>query len=100
VGRKLTQEQKALYRRVDEIVFYRWDPLGISDSDWPRDEYETYVPRIFGAVIGNDSPEPIAALLGSIQMEFLGLCQSQQRNLAVAEQMLSIKAALNEAKNP
>lgn len=94
MSRKLSAEQKALYKRVDEIVFYRWDPIGISDSDWPRDEYETYVPRIFGRVLENDSPEPIAALLGNIQMEFMGLSESRQSNLAIAEQLLSIKATL------
>lgn len=94
MSQKLTPEKKALYKRIDEIVFYRWDPIGISDSDWPRDEYETYVPRIFRVVMEKDSPEPIAALLGNIQMEFMGLSESRQRNLAVAEQMLSIKATL------
>lgn len=94
MGRKLTVEQKALYKRVDEVVFYNWDPIGISNTDWPRDEYETYVPRIFGAVIANDDPEPIASLLGTIEVEFMGLSQGKKCNLAVAEQMLSIKASI------
>ena len=28
---------KVLYSRIDEILFYKWDPIGVSDSNWPRD---------------------------------------------------------------
>lgn len=94
MGRKLTPEQKALYKRIDEIIFYDWDPIGISNTDWPRDEYETYVPRIFGAVIKNDDPEPIAILLGVLEYDIMGLSPAESRNLTTAKQMLSAKAEL------
>jgi hypothetical protein len=36
MGKKLTPNQMELYKRIDEILFYKWDPIGISDSDWAR----------------------------------------------------------------
>lgn len=47
MGIKLLPGQLAFYKRIDEILFYKWDPIGISDSDWSRDEYQSYVPQVF-----------------------------------------------------
>lgn len=35
-----------LQRRVDEVLFYVWDPIGVSDEPFARGEYESYVPGI------------------------------------------------------
>jgi len=32
-----------IYRKIDEILWFDWDPIGISDVDDARDEYESYV---------------------------------------------------------
>jgi hypothetical protein len=32
--------------QINEILFYEWDPINISKSDWPIDEYETYAKAI------------------------------------------------------
>ena len=37
MGKKLPPDQLELYKRIDEILFYKWDPIGISDGDWARD---------------------------------------------------------------
>lgn len=37
-----------LYRRVDEVVHYLWDPIGISHLPGARDEYQSYLLGIFG----------------------------------------------------
>jgi hypothetical protein len=35
-----------LFKRIDDILWFDWDPIGIND-DAPRDEYESYTPPIF-----------------------------------------------------
>jgi len=45
MGQKLPPKQLELYKRIDEILFYRWDPIGVSDGAWARDEYQSYLPQ-------------------------------------------------------
>lgn len=94
MGRKLSPNQLELYKRVDEILFYRWDPIGISDSDWPRDEYQSYLPRVFGMVLESVTPDKIAEFLGRIASENMGLGASPEHDRAIAELMLSVKRSL------
>jgi len=35
-----------VYNRVDEILYYVWDPIGVSGAPAARDEYDSYVPTI------------------------------------------------------
>ena len=88
---KLSPEQKSFYKRVDEILFYRWDPIGISDSDWPRNEYKTYVPQVFKIALENDEPEAIAEYLCKIETDYLDMRCRKCFNMRVAEQILDIK---------
>lgn len=34
---------KELQDQVDKVLFYEWDPLGVSTMDYMRDEYSRYV---------------------------------------------------------
>jgi hypothetical protein len=38
-------KDKELYRRIDEVVHYLWDPIGVSDVPEARDEYHSYLPE-------------------------------------------------------
>ncbi len=45
--RKLSDRENELYQRVDEVLHYLWDPIGVSDVPGARDEYHSYVPQVF-----------------------------------------------------
>lgn len=54
---------KILYNRIDEILFYKWDPIGVSDSNWPRDEYKLYVNNVLDLAVNNITAQPLAEYL-------------------------------------
>jgi hypothetical protein len=31
---------------VREILFREWDPIGVKDDEWCRNEYDSYAPTI------------------------------------------------------
>jgi hypothetical protein len=47
MGWKLVDTELELYRRVDEVLYYRWDPIGVAPSLVTRDEYQGYLPKVF-----------------------------------------------------
>ena len=82
------------YRRIDEILYYKWDPIGISESAWPRDEYQSYLPQLFNLALANDTPKPIATYLGEIITERMGLPEEKSHDLKTAKLILEIKENL------
>jgi len=94
MGQKLLPQQMELYKRIDEILFYKWDPIGISNSDWARDEYQSYLPQVFKIALNSKSPEPIAEYLSIITNKNMGLSLARSHDLAIAELILEIKEGI------
>jgi hypothetical protein len=46
----LMPKDKELYQRLDEVIHYIWDPIGISNHPEARDEYHPYLPEIYARV--------------------------------------------------
>ena len=87
----MNEVEKKLCKRFDEVLFYQWDPIGISKSAWARDEYESYLPQVFKLVLANDTPAPIAEYLNHISVNNMGLGSGIEHDLEVAELLLELK---------
>lgn len=88
-----------LFRAVDEILYYIWDPIGVSISGAPphvRDEYTSYVPKVLGLLQSNESAEIIADFLGDIEEKQIGLTNNKNKNIEVAELLLDWRIFLSE----
>jgi len=73
MGHHLPPDQKELYRRVDEVLHYVWDPIGVAGIPQGRDEYYTYVPRVFSLVQSRAPLSEIVDFLVTTQTETMGL---------------------------
>ncbi len=62
-----------LYRRIDEALYYIWDPIGVSTSAWARDEYQSYLPHVFTSVMQASSRTELRDYLIRIESEHMGL---------------------------
>jgi hypothetical protein len=78
VGQKLSPEHKALYRRVDEVLHYVWDPIGVAGTPEARDEYDSYAPHVFSMLIHDASSAEIAKFLVTTETEAMGLSGSER----------------------
>lgn len=71
-----------LKQRVDEILFYVWDPLGFAPKTEHRTEYETYVPGILSMVEKDADAKALAKRLKEIvrtQMGRTGFAESSDK---------------------
>ena len=75
---KLSPDQMALYRRVDEILTYVWDPIGVREEPQARDEYQSYLPQVFKRVAEATSPEMVAEYLLIIVVESMGFTPNDE----------------------
>lgn len=89
-------DDKELSRRVDEVLFYVWDPIGVADEPYARREYESYVPKVCQLVEQNDNIAPISSYLAEIERDRMGLSPNRKQRNHTAELLLKHKQAIKE----
>lgn len=62
-----------VHHRVDEIMHYIWDPIGVAGTPQARDEYDSYVPQVIKRLFADATAEEIAQYLDSIESDSMGL---------------------------
>ena len=93
MGQKLTSEQKILYKRIDQILWEDWDPIGVNDHESARDEYQSYLPKVFRLANEDVKVSEIADQLDKIVTESIGLQSNYKHCTEIAK---LIKSARNE----
>jgi len=81
---KITKDLK-LFERVDEVLFYMWDPLGMSYEPACRDEYSSYVEKICQMLIDGRSEQDLAQHLDWLCTNQMGTETTKQHCLKTAE---------------
>jgi len=89
-------DDKELSRRVDEVLYYVWDPIGVSDEPYARGEYQSYVPKVCQLVEQNDDIAPISSYLADIERDQMGLSPNKKQCDYTAELLLMHKQAIKE----
>lgn len=96
MGQKFSPPDLALYRAVDEVLHYIWDPIGVSGVPEARDEYQSYLPQVFKLVREKQNEEAIASYLNMIATERMGLSALKEHDLDVAQLLLNWQSVIYE----
>jgi hypothetical protein len=68
----VSPQDKELLCRIDEVLHYTWDPIGVAGIPQARDEYESYVPQIFRLLKATVDGKDIADYLHWLSTEHIG----------------------------
>ena len=85
-----------LEKRLDEVLFYVWDPIGVNPDPYARAEYRSYVISVLGYVENNKTAHEIADYLCKIESESMGLSPNKKVALNTAEVLIKNKEAIDE----
>lgn len=84
-----------LYRRIDEVVHYVWDPIGVSGYPQARDEYNGYLTAIFGHVKAEDI-DAIVEYMKWIVTDRMEMSFDQKKAKGAAALMLEWKKVIEQ----
>ena len=73
---KMPNRDKVLLQRIDEILYYFWDPIGVKFDPNTRNEYESYVGSIF-SILKTKNTEEIADKLSDFMISDMGLVKNE-----------------------
>ncbi len=82
------------YRRIDEVLHYLWDPIGVASIPGARDEYDAYLPQVFSLLKAGAGADEIADYLTEVSTQAMGLGSNQERDRHTAELLLEWKARI------
>jgi len=86
----ITANDFLLYMRIDDILWFDWDPIGVNDAA-PRDEYLSYVPEFFELVKAKADRHVIADRLFKLESRFMGMDGAMENCLEIADKILAIQ---------
>lgn len=78
-----------LYKKIDDILWFDWDPLGINGFA-PRDEYQSYIPQILRLKIADAPLQQIADLLFKLEKDVISMGKGLVHCYQVAEKIKNI----------
>lgn len=96
MGHKLSPKELALYRAVDEVLHYVWDPIGVAGAPRARDEYFSYLPTVYGMVRDGRDSESIAHYLSEVCNNAIGLPANTEHDLKVSRMLVEWREAIGE----
>ena len=88
----MTVEQQLLYQKIGEILWFEWDPIGVNYLDTARDEYESYVPTIFGLKVKGADSETIAVTLFEMESKTMCLKGNMERCRSIGDKIMALDA--------
>jgi len=87
-----------LYRAVDEVLHYMWDPIGIRGRPEVRDEYQSYIAEVIALLHAGAETEAVADFLVEIETVRMGLGENRERAARVANALRLWRQRLREWK--
>lgn len=71
--KNLSKLDSELLTRVDEVLHYLWDPIGVSDVPEARNEYSSYAGVVLSLLKRGAAESEIADYLRKIRVEHMGM---------------------------
>jgi hypothetical protein len=84
------EERINLYETIDLILLNDWNPIGINEIA-PRDEYQSYTPKIFKLKTNGADKETIAWALHEIETINIGLVGNIEHCRHIADKIINLR---------
>jgi hypothetical protein len=80
------------------VLVHHWDPIGVmSDPEWPRDEYDSYIGEIYRYLARGEPVDFIARHLCFIEEKLMGLGRlPESARLPIAQRLKVIDISVRE----
>jgi hypothetical protein len=83
-----TTKDFLLYKKIDDILWFDWDPIGINKVA-PRDEYQGYIPEILNLKKSGADRVEIAKRLLKLETEIMGIGGTLENCLLIADKIIN-----------
>ena len=86
----MTSDQLKIYKAIDEILWFDWDPIGVN-QDGIRNEYYAYLPEVYQLKISGAGKMDIANYLDKIITERMEMESNMRFSEEIAEKIIKLE---------
>lgn len=86
----MTKRYKELHKKIDDILWNDWDPIGVNDIEDVRDEYTSYVPYIVNLKMNNADIQKISKHLSQLETVSMGMVGNEERCKKIAQKIVEL----------
>ncbi len=86
----MKKEDVSLYKTIDEILWFDWDPIGVNDNEEIRDEYQGYTPQVFKLKKDGADLNKIAKHLYQLETVSMGMNGNLEQCKEIAEKIINL----------
>ena len=84
--------KEELYKKINDILWEEWDPINLNkDPEWPKDEYESYVPQIYTLLSNGADEKVIGSVLNKIADKTMGMAEPREHSTGIAAKIIALK---------
>jgi len=76
---ELSKKDEMFLDRIDEVLHYLWDPIGVSGVPEARDEYSSYAGVVFSMLKRGANEKELAKYLRDIRVINMGMRQPRHQ---------------------
>ena len=76
--------------RINSVLFERWDPIGVNDTEVAKDEYLSYAPEIYSFLARGEPADFIGRHLDFLASTRMGVGAHAAQSLAVASELKAL----------
>jgi hypothetical protein len=87
-----------LERRIDEVLFYIWDPIGVSPDPNARSEYSSYARKILEMLKEGRDAFKISSYLCELESGMMSIPADEGRAQTVAKLLLDHEEAIEAGR--
>jgi hypothetical protein len=84
------QRAKSHQKAIRTLLMREWDPIGVADVPQAQDEYDSYIPQIYGILIRCEPKHKLADFLWWAETENMGLFGNRRRTEHIADLLMQI----------
>lgn len=84
------QRAKSDQDAIRAVLMHEWDPIGVGDVPQAQDEYDSYIPQIYGMLVRREPKHKLVDFLWWSETEHMGLYGNRHRTERVADLLMQI----------
>ena len=88
------ERARRYHHAIREILLRAWDPIGVGDVAEAQDEYDTYIPGIYGRLIHRIPEQELFDHLWQIEAQQMGLAGDRGKTQQAVRKLLLLNTQL------
>jgi hypothetical protein len=88
------ERARTYHEAIHSVLIHEWDPIGVSDIPTALDEYDSYIPQVYGMLIRREPKHKLLEFLWWVETQHMGLRGNRWHTELIADRLMQLRQQL------